>query len=207
MIGHMGLIWDYILDMLPYMALALPLILLWRWAACRRLRRHGMESTTAHEVGTVLFFLFIVGLASQTVIPPLTFEGGRIRAVPWEGAGDVNLELGRVFRVTRWEVTVNGNRAYRLINSVGNIGMFVPIGFGTALLWRRGTLAKSALVGLGASLSIELLQLPLARATDVDDLWLNTLGAVLGWLLYRLLRVWLAEPFSRCRVRRGREEP
>ena len=37
------------------------------------------------------------------------------------------------------------------------------------------------------SLCIELLQLPQARGTDIDDLWLNMLGALIGYLIYILL--------------------
>ena len=31
-------------------------------------------------------------------------------------------------------------------------------------------------------------QLPLDRGTDIDDLWLNTLGAALGYLVFLLCR-------------------
>ena len=71
---------------------------------------------------------------------------------------------------------------------LGNVGMFLPIGFFTALLWRRGNLWRSTLVGFLASLSIETIQLFIDRGTDLDDLILNTVGAAVGYLLYWLLR-------------------
>ena len=71
---------------------------------------------------------------------------------------------------------------------LGNVGMFLPIGFFTALLWRRGNLWHSTLVGFLASLSIETIQLFIDRGTDLDDLILNTVGAAVGYLLYWLLR-------------------
>ena len=37
------------------------------------------------------------------------------------------------------------------------------------------------------SLCIELLQLPQARGTDIDDLWLNVIGAFIGYWVYFLL--------------------
>ena len=40
------------------------------------------------------------------------------------------------------------------------------------------------LSGFLISLAIELAQYPLERGTDIDDLWLNTLGALLGWAVY-----------------------
>ena len=38
------------------------------------------------------------------------------------------------------------------------------------------------------SLCIELLQLPQARGTDIDDLWLNVIGAFIGYWAYILLK-------------------
>jgi glycopeptide antibiotics resistance protein len=43
------------------------------------------------------------------------------------------------------------------------------------------------LVGAALSLGIELSQLVNNRATDIDDLILNTFGAILGFLIYRLI--------------------
>ncbi|MEW5961800.1 MAG: VanZ family protein, partial [Chloroflexota bacterium] len=75
-----------------------------------------------------------------------------------------------------------------LINVAGNVLVFVPLGLGLAG-WRhrthsRQTLQVVALGGFLVSLAIELMQLAiLSRATDVDDLIFNTLGALLGGLL------------------------
>ena len=76
---------------------------------------------------------------------------------------------------------------YFLIQVGGNVLAFLPIGASLSILLGAGgfrkalfqTLAVSALL----SLSIELIQLALpTRATDVDDLILNSLGAFLGAL-------------------------
>ncbi|MBQ2750269.1 MAG: VanZ family protein, partial [Clostridia bacterium] len=56
------------------------------------------------------------------------------------------------------------------------------------------------LAGFLMSLSIELLQLPFAvRASDVDDLILNSLGVVLGYGIYALVNAMV-------RLRRKREK-
>ncbi|MCD8381469.1 MAG: VanZ family protein [Clostridiales bacterium] len=68
-----------------------------------------------------------------------------------------------------------------------NVLLFVPLGFLTPLLWdRRDRFHLTLLGGLACSLLVELSQLVNFRATDVDDLVMNTLGAVLGWGLFRL---------------------
>ncbi|MEI6947952.1 VanZ family protein [Paraflavisolibacter sp. H34] len=74
-------------------------------------------------------------------------------------------------------------------NLAGNILLFVPFGF--LLPWIHARLAayrKVFVAAALASLSLELLQLALACGDfDVDDLLLNTLGALLGYGCFVLL--------------------
>ena len=73
-------------------------------------------------------------------------------------------------------------------NSLLNVLLFTPLGFGLTVLWKRyRPFFRTALFGFGFSLAIELLQLFTHRATDVNDLMTNTLGAAIGWCLGRLL--------------------
>ena len=72
---------------------------------------------------------------------------------------------------------------------LANIGIFTPAGFFPALLWRRWRWWKSLLAGLAASVSIELLQLFVDRSTDIDDVILNTAGALAGFWVFCLLRL------------------
>ncbi|MBN1993111.1 MAG: VanZ family protein [Anaerolineae bacterium] len=76
---------------------------------------------------------------------------------------------------------------FLLIDVIGNIMVFVPLGVGLAgILYRSNpwpTIRRVALLGFLFSLAIELSQLAIpSRATDVDDLIFNTLGATLGTL-------------------------
>jgi glycopeptide antibiotics resistance protein len=72
-----------------------------------------------------------------------------------------------------------------LVNFLGNIVAFLPMGAVPARLWPgRFRLAHAAAFGLGFSLLIEASQLALGtRVPDVDDLILNTLGAAVGYAL------------------------
>ena len=73
-------------------------------------------------------------------------------------------------------------------NSLLNVLLFVPLGFFLPVLWKRfRSFLWTALFGLGFSLCIELLQLFTFRATDINDLMTNTVGAILGWCLGRLI--------------------
>ena len=69
-------------------------------------------------------------------------------------------------------------------NTLLNVALFLPLGVLLPLIWEQFRTAKSTvLFGFGMSLAIELLQILTLRATDVNDLITNTLGAFLGFLL------------------------
>ncbi len=77
-----------------------------------------------------------------------------------------------------------------LINVIGNVAMFIPSGIVLPIIYKRlDTFVKVLLAGGGISLCIEIIQLPFSvRATDIDDLILNTVGAIIGYGIYALIR-------------------
>lgn len=78
-----------------------------------------------------------------------------------------------------------------VLNTVGNIAMFVPIGIIWPLVFRQLDRHKKVIAsGMGLSLCIEILQLPFFdRVTDIDDLILNSLGFLVGYGSYLLAKV------------------
>ncbi len=77
-----------------------------------------------------------------------------------------------------------------ILNLVGNIAMFIPLGIVWPSVFKQlDTPAKAIAAGMGISLCIELLQLPFfGRATDIDDLILNSAGYIIGYGLYLIAR-------------------
>lgn len=73
-----------------------------------------------------------------------------------------------------------------LINIIGNVAMFIPVGFIWPFCFQKlDTIGKTILAGGGFSLLIEISQLPFYdRCSDIDDLILNTTGIFIGALLY-----------------------
>ena len=55
--------------------------------------------------------------------------------------------------------------------------------------------------GFGMSLTIELLQILVGRATDINDLMTNTLGTLIGWIIGRILSCFLHIPGNSGRKR------
>ncbi len=75
-----------------------------------------------------------------------------------------------------------------LKNCILNVLLFLPLGLFLPALWEEyRTGKKTILLGFRLSLSIELLQIFTYRATDINDLIANTLGAALGFLVTQLL--------------------
>ena len=82
-----------------------------------------------------------------------------------------------------------GLKRHAVINLVGNVIMFVPLGFFTAELWKPfRPLWRCLLLGAGIIVCVELTQLfALVGSCDFDDLMLNVVGIGLGYGLYRLV--------------------
>lgn len=74
-------------------------------------------------------------------------------------------------------------------SSLLNVIFFLPLGFLLPMIWKRfRPIWKATLFGLGTSAFIEILQLLTPRATDINDLMTNTLGAFVGCCAARLLQ-------------------
>ena len=76
------------------------------------------------------------------------------------------------------------------LNLAGNVIGFMPFGFFLPVVSRRGRKWYNALLlGFSLSLCIETIQLVFKVGSfDVDDLFLNTLGGILGFLFYRIVQ-------------------
>lgn len=77
-----------------------------------------------------------------------------------------------------------------ITNLFGNIIVFIPLGIFIPILFKKlGGLLKTAAVTLFASLSAEILQrVFMVGSFDVDDIILNIIGGVLGFLIYKFAK-------------------
>ena len=108
------------------------------------------------------------------------------------------LDTGRLFDfrvnfIPFLYLTDYDNSTHMYLNVAGNILMFIPTGILLPVLYKRLDKAYKV-VGTGflISLAIEILQLPFAdRASDVDDLLMNTFGVIIGYVLFRFVRSFL----------------
>lgn len=191
----MNLVIGHLSGMLPYMVLVLPFYIYFRLIV---LNLRCLKSNWRHEIALCLFVMFAVGLASQTVFPDIAItENG----IDFDMSGEHNTALipFRFFCYTYRDLFEYHLTYSLLIDYLGNIVMFMPIGFFIPLLWRASD-ETSVTAGFLTSLSIEITQLFLPRWTDVDDIILNTVGTTLGLLLYKMLAMGCSESLSHFRI-------
>lgn len=86
---------------------------------------------------------------------------------------------------------------HNLINLFGNVAIFIPFGFLAGTMLKQLSFVVVMLLSFSFSLLLECAQIVFSMGTfDVDDLLLNTSGAFIGYLLWKL-----------CKVLIKREEP
>ena len=193
-------IWEYVYQMLPGMLVTGVV-----WGCIRpwqrsRLTARGLVSTPEREGALLLFALFCTGLGMLTLFPHGLWRVLLTQPHPW----DAIRRLYPSWEEIQSHLTLIPDNWYPFqeIRRIlwggewiwfvlwGNIGMFMPVGFFVALLWRKARWYRSVAVGFLASLLIEFVQLFIGRVSDIDDVILNTTGALLGygvyWLFYKL---------------------
>ena len=93
----------------------------------------------------------------------------------------VNVTLFK--ELTRYQI---GTRLFYR-NIVGNIIMFIPFGFFTSYYLKLNKKRVIFYLTLIVSIVIELIQLKIGRAFDIDDIILNVVGSLIGYFLYRMM--------------------
>ena len=92
-----------------------------------------------------------------------------------------------------WDPTINlipfqDFSTSNILGMVLNAVMFAPLGFLLPLFFERYRhWGRTLAAGFLTSLAVELIQLLTFRATDADDLIMNTLGTLVGFLLAKLI--------------------
>jgi glycopeptide antibiotics resistance protein len=172
-----------------FVALLVPILVL-------QYRGYGRLSVL-RLLGAAAVSVYGVALVAYTLLPlpdparACADGAGRLLQLkPFQFVADIAREgsgLGLRDAVTSWAV----------LQAALNVVLFVPLGLAVRGMLRRGVLAATALGAL-VSLAIEATQYTglwglygcSYRIADVDDLLLNTSGALLGALLAPLLMHW-----------------
>lgn len=120
------------------------------------------------EIFELLFLAYLVLLFQLVTSQDL--PGGGTNLMPFR-------------EILRYEV---GSRAfYKQV--FGNILLFIPLGYFATSYCKIKSLGTITLVSLLSSLTIEVTQHYIGRTFDIDDIILNVVGGIVGFLLYTAL--------------------
>ena len=79
-----------------------------------------------------------------------------------------------------------GSRLF-IKNIIGNILLFLPYGYFASEYLKSKKMLPICFLTMLVSITIEFVQLYIDRTYDIDDVILNTIGGIIGYLLYRLM--------------------
>ena len=138
----------------------------------------GRKKKIFRAVGKVLFLLYVVFLIYFLFL------------AEWYGRTGVseeyryNLELFR--EIKRFIIYREQLGAFAVFaNLAGNILIFVPYGFFISVASRARGFFKTLFFSMGLSLCVEIIQLfTRVGSFDVDDILLNTIGGVFGYIIF-----------------------
>ena len=150
----------------------------------------------------------VVGLARGRGLRPALWAGLAISvtmigiitlgsAVTGQYTGDPGVNLVPFDEIQRG---LNNRGTSSWTNVVGNIALFVPLGFAIACLVRGGVWARwllATMSGFVLSTAIEVTQYAFGRVADIDDVILNTSGALVGGLVGALIGALMARQRGR----------
>lgn len=134
-----------------------------------------------------LLFLINLMVIDRMVFHPMATANGRILPLVLETAAVWPFRINFLPFIYLFDYE-SGRDMW--LNIIGNFAMFIPTGIMTPLIYKKlDSFKKTVLTGLAISLAIEIIQLPFAsRASDIDDLILNTAGCAAGYGILCLIR-------------------
>ena len=142
------------------------------------------NTTKLQKFGWVLFLMYLIALTYF-----MFFAESFGRTPNTQSGYAYNLEL---FKEIKRFYTYREQLGFKAVflNLVGNVVGFMPFGFLLPVVSRRGRKWYNAsLLGFLLSLCIETIQLVFKVGSfDVYDLFLNTIGGILGFLLYKIVQ-------------------
>ncbi|MGT2785834.1 VanZ family protein [Streptococcus merionis] len=128
------------------------------------LKKNGKEQTVVHIIFSFIFCYYLIGILTVTGIGKSLGFSPKFELIPFKGMISAPTD------------------------AILNIILFIPLGFFLPILYRNfNHIKKIVLVALSVSLSVELFQMFGRGATDINDLITNTVGACIGYTVYKIL--------------------
>ena len=137
-----------------------------------------------------LVFAFILVAYSAILIKIVVFKNillqiGPLRfRVTARGSGQANL---LPFKTILYYLRADHGQAMAIVNLLGNIALFVPVGFLVPFVYRTMMWQESIALGVAVGLTMEGMEMLFRVGIfDIDDVILNALGVMVGYLAFTL---------------------
>jgi len=118
------------------------------------------------EFGNLFFVIYILLLFQLLTNAELNNIGG-LNLVPFT-------------EILRYEI---GSMLF-YYNVIGNILIFVPFGYFVSVYIKAKKISHIFFISIISSLTVEFVQLQIGRSFDIDDILLNVVGSIIGFLIY-----------------------
>ncbi len=170
-------IYSFLTDGILYIIILLPIYIICRYIFIKKKTQKDIcfKPSALHEMAAAALFIYLIMLFTQTFVVNI-------------GKNSVELIPFRIIIIEFLEIFNSPHGLNEFVfNVVGNIGVFIPVGFLLAYLY-KSNIKKIILYGCILSAFIEIVQIPLERTTDIDDVILNTIGTAVGFLIYKIIK-------------------
>lgn len=158
-----GFGYEILCEMVPFCVAA--------WLLRHQKGKYSAAHTGQHSAYLLLFALYVMAVFRVTGAGTI-YEAIRAKNVTLQN----RMQYINLIPFSR-DISISGY--------VLNIVMCVPFGFLVPLIWEdMGRVSRILPAGFLFSLLLEVSQLLNIRGTDVDDLIMNTLGALAGFVVY-----------------------
>lgn len=167
---------------IPFVPAELVLAAVWLLFAAVRLCRK--KTDLRREAALLLMYVNLAVIFRFTFFPMAT-ESGHVQPLQLDTAEIIPFRINLIPFVFLFDYSSGRDL---LLNLIGNVALFIPGGILLPVFYQRlNSFCKVTAAGAMLSLCIEFLQLPFSsRASDIDDLILNTLGVMTGYCIYAL---------------------
>lgn len=138
-------------------------------------------------------FIFIIYLVFLFLFVIVKFKGSfygiydRIQSIQWnreQGNWNYNFDFFKTIKQQFSHI----HSIWAIINLLGNVIAFIPLGYFIKVIYcSKKKLLYFLFLCITSIIAIEIFQfLTLVGSFDVDDIFLNTIGCLIGYLLYNI---------------------
>lgn len=156
------------------------------------LKHRSLHIVWFSEFMKLAFVCYMTGLCSLVILPTnfwLSFFDAFFFGW-WKDVGSI-FNFGEINLIPTIVMCLSGD--YTLGSwvkdmIVGNIIMFIPLGFFLPFVFKNLNRRKSFMISLIVPFVIEFLQLFVGRSFDIDDLICNFLGIIIGFIIANMIK-------------------